>query len=250
MCREQATLAGTATETLEEADRLRELCSPGGLDTVFQPVFELEHGECVAFEALTRFPAAPERTPAGWFARATEVGAGPELELAAVEAALSHLDELPDGVLLSLNVSPAVAAAREFAALVEPVAERLIIELTEHEPVADYAPLEAALERLRARGARIAVDDVGAGFSSLRHILRLAPDIVKLDLSLTQQIETDPGRRALTAALIEFADRIGATIAAEGIESESELELLRELGIDQAQGYYLGHPTPLGARLQ
>src|SRR5207245_9708947 len=127
-------------ERLEPADEvawLRELWSSGGLDTVFQPVFELERGECVAFEALTRFPSAPERTPAGWCAPATEVGAGHELELAAVEAALSHLDELPDGVLLSLNVSPAVASTYEFGALVEPFAERLIIELPEHEPVAD-----------------------------------------------------------------------------------------------------------------
>jgi EAL domain-containing protein (putative c-di-GMP-specific phosphodiesterase class I) len=237
-------------EPADEVEWLRELASSGDLDTVFQPVFELEGGECVAFEALTRFPSAPERTPAGWFARATEVGAGHELELAAVEAALGHLDELPNGVFLSLNVSPAVAATREFGALVEPFAERLIVELTEHEPVADYAPLESALDRLRARGARIAVDDVGAGFSSLRHILRLAPDIVKLDLSLTREIETDPGRRALTAALIDFADRIGATIAAEGIETERELEVLRALGIDQAQGFYLGHPLPLTSRLQ
>ncbi|HEY2935576.1 MAG TPA: EAL domain-containing protein [Gaiellaceae bacterium] len=248
------TLAEAEPERLDpagEAEWIRQLCAEGGLRTVFQPVFELAGGECVAFEALTRFPAGEaDRTTAAWFARATEVGAGRELELAAVQAALAHLDELRDSVLLSLNVSPAVAITPEFAELVEPVAERLIIELTEHEPVVDYLPLAATLARLRERGARIAVDDVGAGFASLRHILRLEPDIVKLDLSLTREIETDPGRRALTSALIDFADRIGATIAAEGIETESELELLRGLGIEQGQGYYLGYPIPLSGPLQ
>ena len=234
-----------------DAEWIRQLCAEGALRTVFQPVFELSGGECVAFEALTRFPTGEaDRTTSAWFARATEVGAGHELELASVRAALAHLDELPTGVLLSLNVSPAVATTSEFAELVEPVAERLIIELTEHEPVVDYPSLAATLARLRERGATIAVDDVGAGFASLRHILRLDPDIVKLDLSLTHEIETDPGRRALTAALIDFADRIGATIAAEGIETESELELLRGLGIDQGQGYYLGYPMPLSGPLQ
>jgi EAL domain-containing protein (putative c-di-GMP-specific phosphodiesterase class I) len=237
-------------EEERESERIRGLCADGELETVFQPVFDLEGGECVAFEALTRFPAEPPRPTAAWFARATQVGMGVELELAAVQAALSHLDELPSGVLLSINISPAVAITPEFAALVEPVAARLIIELTEHEPVEDYAPLEAALLRLRGSGARVAVDDVGAGFASLRHILRLAPDIVKLDLSLTREIETDPGRRALTRALVGFADGIGATITAEGIETEAELALLRRLGVDQGQGYYLGHPKALTGQLQ
>jgi EAL domain-containing protein (putative c-di-GMP-specific phosphodiesterase class I) len=96
----------------------------------------------------------------------------------------------------------------------------------------------------------VAVDDVGAGFASLRHILRLTPDIVKLDLSLTQEIEIDPGRRALTQALVGFAERIGATISAEGIETEAELALLRRLGVDQGQGYYLGYPRALAGQLQ
>jgi EAL domain-containing protein (putative c-di-GMP-specific phosphodiesterase class I) len=245
--------AGAALDLYEEAreaERIRGFCEDGELETVFQPVFDLEDGECVAFEALTRFPVEPSRPTAAWFARAAQVGVGIELELAAVEAALGHLDELPRGVLLSINVSPAAAITLELAALVEPVADRLIIELTEHEPVEDYAPLEAALLKLRASGARVAVDDVGAGFASLRHILRLTPDIVKLDLSLTREIETDPGRRALTLALVGFADGIGATITAEGIETEGELALLRRLGVDQGQGYYLGYPRALAGQLQ
>ena len=233
------------TDRVRDAARIRGICAEGELAMVFQPVFELDGGACVAFEALTRFPGEPGVPTASWFARAAEVGVGGELELAAVQAALTHLDDLPDGVLLSINISPAAAIAPAFELLVEPVADRVIIELTEHERVEDYAPLGAVLTRLRAHGAMVAVDDVGAGFASLRHILSLAPDIVKLDLSLTREIETDPGRRALTSALVEFADGIGATIAAEGIETEGELALLRDLGVAQGQGYYLGYPLAL-----
>jgi len=238
------------SDRVRDAARIRGICAEGELAMVFQPIFELDGGACVAFEALTRFPGEPGVPPALWFARAAEVGVGVELELAAVRAALTHLDDLPEGVLLSLNVSPATAIAPAFEALVEPVAERVIVELTEHERVEDYAPLEAVLTRLRERGATVAVDDVGAGFASLRHILSLAPDIVKLDLSLTREIETDPGRRALTSALVEFADGIGAAIAAEGIETEGEVALLRDLGVDQGQGYFLGHPLALEGQVQ
>ncbi|HEY2935003.1 MAG TPA: EAL domain-containing protein [Gaiellaceae bacterium] len=233
-----------------DAARIRGICAEGELAMVFQPIFELDGGACLAFEALTRFPGEPGVPSGLWFARAAEVGVGVELELAAVRTALTHLDDLPEGVLLSLNVSPAAAVAPGFEALIEPAAERVIIELTEHERVEEYAPLEAVLTRLRERGATVAVDDVGAGFASLRHILSLAPDIVKLDLSLTREIETDPGCRALTSALVEFTDGIGAAIAAEGIETEGELALLRDLGVDQGQGYLLGYPLALEGQLQ
>jgi EAL domain-containing protein (putative c-di-GMP-specific phosphodiesterase class I) len=228
-----------------EAAQILRFCAGEALRIVFQPLFDLGAGECIAFEALARFSSEPNRPTAAWFRSASELGLGLELELAAVRAALAQLDRLPEGVLLSLNVSPATAVSGDFCRLVEPVAERLIIELTEHEPVDDYQPLEEALGRLRERGARIAVDDVGAGFASLRHVLRLSPDIVKLDLSLTREIEIDPSCRALASALVVFAGRTGATIAAEGIERESELDLLRELGVSQGQGYYLGRPAEL-----
>jgi EAL domain-containing protein (putative c-di-GMP-specific phosphodiesterase class I) len=219
------------------------------LETVFQPMVELESNDCVAYEALTRFPTLPDRAPSEWFATAAELGVGAELELAAISSALTFLDEFPPGAVLAINVSPAVATTDEFFERVAPVADRLIIELTEHEPVGDYEALAEVLSHLRALGARIAIDDVGAGFACLRHILRLAPDIVKLDLSLTHGIETDPGTRALTSALVDFAGTTGALVAAEGIETESELELLRELGVDHGQGYLLGRPGPFGAHL-
>jgi EAL domain-containing protein (putative c-di-GMP-specific phosphodiesterase class I) len=170
-----------------------------------------------------------------------------ELELAAVETALSYLDQFPPETTLAINISASVAITPEFFAVVAPFADRLIIELTEHEPVHDYDTLVDALTPLRELGARIAIDDVGAGFSSLRHILRLAPEIVKLDLSLTRGMASDTTSRALTSAFVEFADRTGVLIAAEGIETEHELDLLRELGVDHGQGYFLGPPLPPAA---
>jgi EAL domain-containing protein (putative c-di-GMP-specific phosphodiesterase class I) len=233
-----------------DAARIRRLCNEGDLTTVFQPVFELGGGARVAVEALTRFPTAPDRSTAGWFSAAAEAGVGTELELAAVRSALAHLDELPADVSLCINVSATTATTAAFRLLVAPVAHRLIIELTEHEPVEDYDVLEDALEDLRRRGARIAVDDVGAGFASLRHVLRLTPDIVKLDLSLTREIESHPGRQALASALVEFAAQTGTEVAAEGIETQAELDLLRRLGVDQGQGFFLGRPTPMAEQLQ
>jgi EAL domain-containing protein (putative c-di-GMP-specific phosphodiesterase class I) len=224
--------------------RIRRLLAAGGLETVFQPMIELESNEPVAYEALTRFPGN-KGTPREWFADATELGVGPDLELAAVRSALSYLTAFPPKTRLSINVSAAVAITDEFFDLVAPVAERLIIELTEHDPVDDYEQLVEALSQLRTMGALIAIDDVGAGFTTLRNIIRLAPDILKLDLSLTQAVERDSGSRALTSALVGYAGSTGTLIAAEGIETEGELETLRELGVDQGQGFLLGRPERL-----
>jgi EAL domain-containing protein (putative c-di-GMP-specific phosphodiesterase class I) len=227
-----------------ERTRIRRLCAEGELDTVFQPMIELDSNSAVAYEALTRFPG-DQRTTREWFADATELGVGADHELAAVRRALSYLDELPFDTRLSINVSPAVAVSDDFVELVAPVAERLIVELTEHDPVDDYEVLVETLSHLRALGALIALDDVGAGYTTLRNIIRIAPDIIKLDLSLTQAIERDSGSRALTTALVGYADTTGTVIAAEGIETQSELETLRELGVNQGQGYFLGRPERL-----
>lgn len=233
----------------EAKARIRRVCADAEVETVFQPVVRLESNERIAYEALSRFPDDVEWSTLGWFATARELGEGTTLELAAVSAALGHLDCIPPETALAINVSAAVAVTDEFFELVAPFAHRLIIELTEHEPVDDYATVVDELDDLRRLGARIAVDDVGAGFASLRHILRLAPDIVKLDLSLTHGIEDDSGAHALTLAMVGFAADTGALIAAEGIETPSELALLRKLGIEHGQGYLLGRPGPLNAHL-
>jgi len=228
--------------------RICRACEEAQLETVFQPLVDLDSNECVAYEALTRFPEDPAWTTGDWFATAREVGMAAELELAAIAAALDHLDEIPANAALAINVSAGVAVTDEFFVLVARVARRLIIELTERDPIEDYETLAHALAGLRRLGARIAVDNVAAGAASRRHVVNLSPDIVKLDLTLMHRLEGDSGADTL-AAMVHFADSTGAVIAAEGIETQGELELLRELGVDQGQGYLLGRPGPLEPQL-
>jgi EAL domain-containing protein (putative c-di-GMP-specific phosphodiesterase class I) len=143
-------------------------------------------------------------------------------------------------------VSPTTITSEEFQAVMgDSAGESVVIELTEHAPVDDYAAIGASLARLRDRGVRLAIDDAGAGFASLRHILRLAPDMIKLDVTLTGGIEADPVRNALASSLVLFAGKIGATITAEGIESQHDLDALRSLGVGFGQGFYLARPSDL-----
>jgi EAL domain-containing protein (putative c-di-GMP-specific phosphodiesterase class I) len=124
-------------------------------------------------------------------------------------------------------------------------ADRIVVEVTEHTPVENYDVLNDALDRLRGLGVRLAIDDAGAGFASLRHILRLAPEFVKLDRTLIDGIEHDRSHQALAAGLITFANKIDATIVAEGIERAEQLHALRELGVTWGQGFLLARPAPL-----
>jgi len=143
-------------------------------------------------------------------------------------------------------MSPATAASPRFAALLEPYpVERVVLEVTEHARVEDYEGLRAALREMRRMGVRLAVDDAGAGFASLRHILRLDPDLIKVDMSLTQNIDRERANRALAAGLIAFASEIDAQIVAEGIETKTEVEALRGLGVAYGQGLYLAAPGPI-----
>jgi EAL domain-containing protein (putative c-di-GMP-specific phosphodiesterase class I) len=228
-----------------EWSRIRAVLDRDDLDVEFQPVFDLSDCRIVSLEALTRFWVDPMRPPNAWFAEAAHVGLGAELELMAIRTALDRLDEFPPEVALALNVSPATAIDPRFTELLLDVADRVVIEITEHAAVDDYDALLSALMPLRERGAQLAIDDVGAGFANLRHILRLAPDIVKLDLSLTQEISRDPAREALASSLVGWAGGVGASIVAEGISSDEDLELLRALGVDYGQGYHLARPSAL-----
>ena len=228
-----------------EWSRVRDVLERDDIDIEFQPVFDLADCRIVSLEALARFWTEPMRSPSAWFAEANEVGLGVELELAAIKSALRRIDDFPPDVALALNVSPTTALDRRFCELLLDLADRVVIEITEHAQVDDYEELQRALAPLRRRGAKVAIDDVGAGFANLRHILRLSPDIVKLDLSLTQEIARDPAREALATSLVGFAEGVGASIVAEGISSDEELALLRALGVSYGQGFYLARPSPL-----
>ena len=216
-----------------------------GVSMAFQPIVDLVTNETVGLEALARFAAPPPRPPNEWFAEAVALALGVQLELTTVARALRALPSIAPRVYLAVNCSHRAAVSSELAELLRPHAARLVLEITEHEAVEDYDDLVAGLAPLRALGARVAIDDAGAGFASLRHTLRIAPDIVKLDLSLTRDIDTDRAKRALAVALVSFAQEMGSSLVAEGIETPGELETLRGLGVGYGQGFYLAEPGPL-----
>lgn len=229
-----------------EVARLRLAMAAGTPRMVFQPIHEVADRRIAGVECLARFDLEPRRGPDKWFEVASQVGMGEELELKAILNALPALEKLPSPCFFGLNTSPElVMSGRLLPVLEELELSRIVLEITEHATVTDYDALAATLAPLRARGLRLAVDDAGAGFASMRHILNLQPNIIKLDMSLTRDIDTDPNRRALAKGLISFAHEIGSSITAEGVETESELEMLRRLGVDRAQGYYLSRPMPI-----
>lgn len=217
-----------------------------GRSMAFQPIVELEHETLVGLEALARFDREPGWPVSRWFAEAAEAGLGLALELACVRDALDRLTSLPANVYLSINTSHRTAGSPGLLGPLERVdASRVVVEITEHEQVEDYDVLTLALGHIRERGARIAIDDAGAGFASLRHLLLIDPEIIKLDVSLTRNIDTDVRKRALAAALTSFAEEMGKDVVAEGIETPAERETLRDLGVRFGQGFFLGRPTSL-----
>lgn len=241
--------ARTRSEDLAAADRghradvIRTIVDRGGPAMVFQPIVELATGAIVGVEALARFGSEPDRGPDQWFADAAMLGLGPDLELAAIEAALRHEPELDPSWIIAVNVSAATMLTPEFAAAAAgwPLA-RISFEVTEHQPVDDYEALSKVAAEVRRHRALISVDDAGAGYASLRHILKLKPDVIKLDVTLTRDIDADPVKRALASALTLFAAELDAAITAEGIETASELASLRSLGIDFGQGFFIAQP--------
>jgi EAL domain-containing protein (putative c-di-GMP-specific phosphodiesterase class I)/DNA-binding NarL/FixJ family response regulator len=228
--------------------RIRRVLDRVDFDIAFQPIVELDSRQIVGYEALSRFAAEPHRGPDEWFAEAHEVGLGPELELAAIRLACERSRDLPRGMFMAVNVSPVTAERPDLLALLAGCeVSEVVLEVTEHTAVEDYRRFRVAIARVRALGARLAVDDAGAGFSSLRHILELDAELIKLDGSLTRSLEQDPRRRSLAAALIEFGRESGASVLAEHIESELQLIELRRLGVHYGQGFHLGRPQRLPA---
>ena len=230
----------------EKRARIHTAIDQHEMSMVYQPIWQLEDRRIVGFECLARFAGVPVRTPDKWFADAAETGLGPLLEIAAIRKAVEALATLPRAAYLSVNVSPETTLSDDFAAVMhDQPADRIVLEITEHAQVADYDALLAALAPHRRRGMRLAVDDTGAGYASLQHIVRLQPDLIKLDMNLTRDIDGDPARRALTAALAMFARDTGSGVIAECVETSTQLETLRAIGVHMAQGYFLGRPAPL-----
>lgn len=218
---------------------------------VYQPIYDLQQAKVVGFEALSRFSADPYRPPNEWFGEAKEVGLGSELEARAIRLGLRAMEHLPDDIYMSVNLSPEYILDGVLDEIFgDQALHRVVLEITEHAVVDHYDELARLIRPFRDRGLKIAVDDAGAGYSSFRHILNLAPDRIKLDMSLTRNIDTDSSRRALAAAFSKFAEETGTAIVAEGVETESEIKTLRDLGVTKVQGYFIGRPMPLSQAAQ
>lgn len=251
--RAELDLAGHVNAVTREPLNLRRARIEGvlagsGPEMVFQPIFDLTSNTVVGHEALARFRDEPARGPDVWFSEAASVGLGVELEIRAARNASGSFHLVPDDTFVAINVSPAVilSGLRTHCSPATPW-DRLVFEMTEHVFVEDYQAIKRAFDPIRALGAKLAVDDAGAGYASLRHIVQLSPDIIKLDISLVSLIDRDVTRQALAIALVAFSESTETKLLAEGIETDAELNVLLELGVKWGQGYLLGRPSPLAS---
>ena len=221
--------------------RLNPVLESGGPVVVLQPIVDLASGRRVGAEALSRFPAEWGKAPDVCFAEAHSIGEGDRLELLAIERAADLLHDVRG--YIAMNVSPATFLHPECLELLGrcPL-ERIVLELSEHDQVADYDELLIALAPLRARGMRLAIDDVGAGFSSLRHIVLTSPDVIKLDRSIVDGVAADTVLTTLVRSLAEFGHGCGSLVVAEGVETAEDAGALLTLGVDLGQGWFFGRP--------
>jgi EAL domain-containing protein (putative c-di-GMP-specific phosphodiesterase class I) len=241
--REGSATAPTDLDWTEAIDRVlseRELVRP-----VFQPIVDLERGVASGYEMLARFGSPIDAPPPVWLAEAERRGLGGRLEALLVEIGLDALDRLPDNCFLTINVSPSAVGSEAVAAVLasRTSLEGIVIEVTEQAEVADYGDLEYLLRSLRAAGAAIAVDDAGAGYASLQHIVALRPQFVKLDRSLVADLDRDEAKLAVIESLGTFCNRIDAWMVAEGVERPEEVDALQRLRVPLAQGGWLGMPA-------
>ena len=213
----------------------------GAFQAVFQPIVDLQDGRNAGYEALTRFDdgSSPELR----FAEASAVGRGFDLELATLACALDSASHLPDDVYVSLNVTPGLLSPGTggLQSLLESAPCQVVLEITEREAIDDYDVVRSALSGF-VPTVRLSIDDAGAGFASLRHVVMLQPDFVKLDRTWVSGIHVEPTKQAMVAGLVHFANATGCILVAEGIEADDERSMLVELGVHYGQGYLLGRP--------
>ena len=223
---------------------VKDLLVDGAIVAAMQPIVSVADGRCRGLEALARFPGAGV-SPDVAFAQATRVGLDTELERAAIDAVLAQRDLVPQDIYLSFNVGPAGILSEGFAAAVRrhgPL-DGLVLEITEHASVAEYEALATVLRPLRADGLRLAVDDVGAGYASLRHVLQMAPDLLKIDRSLVDGISQDLAQRSIVTSIVLLALDLGIETIAEGVETAADAAAVTDLGVDMVQGFLFAAPT-------
>ena len=241
-----ATPSPRGSRDWEARQRLQGLfLSPSRIDVAFQPILDLRTERAVGVEALSRFAggAVPIYS---WLQAAQEAGIGVEVEVLLARIALAKLPEIPAELFLSVNVSPQTFVSPAFSAcLAEHDLERVVFEITEHTPFPEPKRLGVQISEVRYRGGRIALDDVGSGFTSIRHVLALAPEFIKLDRTLVELAEHETRHRAMVRGLACFAEESESAVIAEGIETGPQLDLLRHLGVGLGQGYLWARPGPI-----
>ena len=230
----------------DERDRLEAIIAEHQFVSVFQPIVEMASRRITGYEALTRFGDEP---PGVVFARAAAIGLGVELELACLKSSLDAGASLPASSWLSLNVSPELLTTRtSLHDLVEHSTRDLIFEITERMPITDYEGMRTAIQTL-GPSVQLAIDDAGAGYASLRHIIELRPSVVKLDIGVIRGVDADPVRQAMVAGMVHFANEIGCTLVGEGVETLDEAQTLTELGVRMGQGFLFARPAPVAELL-
>lgn len=216
------------------------------VDLHYQPIVDLARGTVIGYEALARFPGSCGMTPDKWFHIAAQSDLRLELEHVTVSAALRATRLLPPNCFLSLNVGPAFLLSDDWDDLLASRSHLggVIVEITEDESITDYRRIRAKLEAIRRLGGFVAIDDAGAGYASLKHVMELAPNFIKLDRAFVTNCHRDRARAALIEMVGRTASQLDAWIIAEGVETAHELDELLRLEVPLAQGYYLARPSP------
>jgi len=223
------------------ADAVRRAACGEGLQTVFQPVVDLRRLTVTGYEALTRFDLPGTPGPEAALRAAADLGILPELEARCLRSALALRAELPPNCFLAVNVEPGSVGHPVVAEVLAEAGDLrgVVIEVTERREADDPATFARALDRWRGLGAKVAVDDAGAGHSGLQKILAVRPDFLKLDGSLVRDIDVDDAKAALVEMIGVFASRVDAWLLAEGVETQAEAKRLQDLAVPLAQGRYL-----------
>ena len=235
----------TPDELTKWRDALDGVLAGAGLRLAVQPIVDTLHADVVGYEVLARFTGPPDAPPNVWFEWAEALGRGSALDAHIVRLSLELRDYLPSDTFLTINVVPqhlkdpeVVAAFADAGSL-----DRVVLELTEHHTIDDYAAIAELLAPLRDAGAKVAIDDAGSGYAGLQWLMALSPDLIKLDRALIDRIDEDEVKTALVEMLGSFADRIDAWVLAEGVERMAELDVILRLGVPLAQGYLFCRPT-------
>ena len=214
---------------------------PDAVTAHYQPILDLRTGLVAGYEALARFPKGTQNNPAEWFAQAHRCGLGFQLEARAIGAAL-HGTTRPANTFISVNVSPSALCSPEVLAVLPQQLGGVLVEITENEHVPDDPAFHAVRDEINRRGGRFAVDDAGSGYAGLRQLMRLRPDVLKLDRSVVDGVSDDPAKAALVGSLVRYARDMDATLCAEGIETLEDLELLADLDVTYGQGFAIARP--------